>query len=130
MSLLAKTYLDLDLDFDKHPVTGDILKKKDIQAIIGAIKTLLYTNYYERPFQPNIGSNIRRMLFEPLDNISATSIQDEILRVIRDYEPRVKIEGIAVTPDYDRAAYSVDITMFLVSDAEPISVRFFLERVR
>jgi phage baseplate assembly protein W len=130
MSLIARTYTDLDLDFLPHPVTKDILKKKDISAIIGSVKNLLYTNHYERLFKPQIGSNIRRLLFEPLDAITATSLSDEILYTINSFETRMKVEGVEVVPDYENSRYDVGITFFMINDPNPISIKFFLERVR
>ena len=130
MALIARTYTDLDLNFTKHPITGDIAKKKDIAAIAGSLRNLLLTSHYERLFQPQIGCNIKKILFEPIDIISAATISDEISITIGGYEPRVKIEAIDVVPDYDNQRYDVTITFFLVNDPEPITINLFLERVR
>lgn len=130
MSLNARTYTDLDLDFMPHPVTRDVLKKKDISAIIGSVRNLIYTNHYERLFRPEIGSNIRRLLFEPIDAITATGISDDIINTITNFEPRMKLEGVDVVPDYENSRYDVGITFFMVNDPNPISIKFFLERVR
>lgn len=130
MTVERRQYTDLDLTFSAHPVTGDIIKNKNINAIIGSMKNLLYTNFYERPFQPQIGSNIRRLLFEPIDPFTTNSIATDIRSTISNYEPRVSIEAIDVTPDYDMNAYYVSLTFFLTNDPEPIQINFYLERVR
>lgn len=130
MSVTRRKFTDLDLNFTAHPVTGDIVKTKDINAIISSMKNLLFTNFYERPFNPRIGSNLRRLLFEPIDVFTTNSIADDIRNTIDNYEPRVDIEVISVDPDYDNNAYDVSITFFIVNDPDPITLNFFLERVR
>lgn len=130
MSLAARTYTDIDLDFEMHPVTRDIAKKKDVQAVVASMKNLIQTNHYERLFQPNIGSNLNRLLFEQMDDLVAVQLKDEIELTIKNFEPRVNIEGIDVVPDYDAQTYEVTIVFFLVNSAEPITVTLFLERVR
>jgi hypothetical protein len=130
MIITKRTYKDLDLNFTAHPVTGDVTKNKDINAIIGSVRNLLYTNFYERPFQPQIGSNLRRLLFEPIDAFTTNAIADDIRNTIKNYEPRVSIEAIEVEPDYDRNSYLVSLTFFIQNDPEPINVSFYLQRVR
>jgi len=130
MSVKKRQYTDLDLAFKAHPVTGDIVKTKDINAIIGAVKNLIYTNFYERPFQPQIGSNLRRLLFDPIDSFTTNSIATDLRNTITNYEPRVQIEAIDVSPDYENNGYNVSLTFFIQNDPEPIQINFYLERVR
>lgn len=130
MPSLKERYLDLDINFKSHPITGDVAKNKDEYAIIGAMKNLFFTNFYERPFQPQIGSNIRRMLFEPMDGITSSAIKDDITNVIKNYEPRIDLKGVKVIPDYDKNRYDVEIVFFMVNDPEPLTINFFLERAR
>jgi len=130
MSLITRTYTDLDLSFDAHPITGDIVKKKDVSAIVGSLYNLLQTGYYERPFKPHFGGNLRKILFEPVDNMSALMIKDEISLAIKNYEPRVSLEGIDVVANEDEHRYDVTLTFFIVNNPEPITITLFLERVR
>lgn len=130
MALNSRTYTDLDLDFTAHPVTGDIVKKKDVAAVLGSLRNLLMTSHYERPFQPQIGSNMNKLLFEPIDELTSITLADEIRLTISNYEPRVRIEAVDVVPDYDGQKYDVTITFFMVSNPEPITINLFLERVR
>lgn len=130
MSVKKRQYTDLDLNFSAHPITKDIVKTKDIGAIIASVKNLIYTNFYERPFQPQIGSNLRRLLFEPIDIFTTNAISDDIRKVILNYEPRVMVDSMDVEPDYDRNGYNVSIVFFIQNDPEPIEVNFYLERVR
>jgi phage baseplate assembly protein W len=99
-------------------------------AVVNSIKNLILTNHYERPFQPDIGSNVRRLLFENLDNITATTIKDEIERTIVNYEPRATVKTINVTADYDNNGFKVYLEFFIVNQTAPIVINFLLERIR
>lgn len=126
----VREFKDLDLNFNIHPIKKDINKNVGSLAIINSVKNLLLTNYYEKPFQPQIGSNVRRLLFENLDVITASTIEQEIRRVISNYEPRADVKTVIVQPDFDRNGFSVYMEFFVVNQTNPITINFFLERVR
>jgi phage baseplate assembly protein W len=130
MSLFARKYSDIDLNFTAHPVTKDVTKKLNENAIAASIRNLLLTSHYERLFNPDIGSNLKKLLFEPIDNVTTSIIQDMIFETIKNYEPRVTIEEVVAAPNYDDERYDVYITFFLNNSLEPITVSFFLERIR
>lgn len=126
----TREFTDLDLSFLMHPVKKDVNKLKNEQAIIASIKNLLMTNHYERPFQPDLGSNIRKLLFENLDKITSSSLEREITQTIKNFEPRVDVKSIVATPDYDNNGFSVKMVFTLINLSSPITIQFFLERVR
>jgi phage baseplate assembly protein W len=126
----ARQYKDLDLSFNIHPVRKDINKHVDEQAVINSIKNIILTNHYERPFDPDFGSNIRAMLFENLDSITAISLEREILQSIENFEPRVRVSKVSAIPDYDNNGYSVKLEFLIVNLTNPITIQFFLQRVR
>jgi hypothetical protein len=130
MSLVARKYSDIDLDFTVHPVTKDILKKVDENAIAASIRNLLLTAHYERPFNPDLGSNLKKFLFEPIDAVTTSLIQDSIFQTITNYEPRVTIESVVAIPNYEDDQYDITITFFVKNTLEPLSISFFLERIR
>ena len=130
MSLIARKFSDLDLDFTKHPVTKDVSKKVNENAIATAIRNLLLTSHYERPFNPDLGSNLKKFLFEPIDNVTTSLIQDSIFETIKNYEPRVTVEEVVAAPNYDLQRYDVYVTFFVKNTIEPITISFFLERIR
>ncbi len=111
---IVRDFKDLDLNFNIHPVRKDISKSIGPMAVVNSIKNLILTNHYEKPFQPDIGSNVRRLLFENLDNITATTIKDEIERTIVNYEPRATVKTINVTADYDKNGFKVYLEFFIV----------------
>ena len=127
---VVRDFKDLDLNFNIHPVRKDISKSIGPMAVVNSIKNLILTNHYERPFQPDIGSNVRRLLFENLDNITASTIKDEIERTIVNYEPRATVKTINVTADYDNNGFKVYLEFFIVNQTAPIIINFLLERIR
>lgn len=130
MTQQARIYKDLDLAFIPHPIKKDVNKKTGYNAITQSVQNLVLLNHYEKPFHPEIGSNIRRMLFEPLDPISASLIAREIEDVITNFEPRVRLQDVVVEEDVSGDGYNVSITFFLLNLEEPIEVSMFLERLR
>lgn len=129
-TIISRQYTDLDLNFVIHPIRKDININKDEVSVINSIKNLLLTNHYERPFQPDLGSNIRKMLFEPLDNITASNIQREIMQTISNFEPRVRINTLQVAPNADKNAFSVFMEFTINNRTTPVSINFLLQRIR
>ena len=127
---IISAYSDLDLNFTIHPVKKDINRYTNEAAVVNSIKNLILTNHYERPFQPDIGSNVRRLLFENMDSITATTLEKEIEQTIRNYEPRANISKIAVSPDYDNNGFNVYMEFYVINRTTPITINFFLERIR
>ena len=130
ISSSSRQYKDLDLNFLIHPVRKDINKHKDEMAVINSIKNLMMTNHYERPFQPDLGSNVRRLLFENLDKITAISMDREIRQVVENYEPRAQIKNLDILPDLDNNGFSVRMEFYIMNMSDPVTINFFLERVR
>ena len=95
-----RAYSDLDLSLLQHGVTKDIVPLKDDRAIKNSVKNLILTNFYERPFQPEMGANLLGLLFEPADNITKIELKDGIKSVLDYYEPRIKVQNIIIEDDY------------------------------
>ena len=127
---IVAAYSDLDLNFTIHPVKKDINRYTNEAAVVNSIKNLILTNHYERPFQPDIGSNVRRLLFENMDTVTAITLEKEIEQTIRNYEPRANISKINVSPDYDNNGFKVYMEFYVVNRTTPITINFFLERIR
>jgi hypothetical protein len=125
-----RTFRDLDLNFTIHPVKKDINTYKNEYAVINSIKNLVLTNHYERPFQPEIGSNIRRLLFENVDSVTAAQIEREITEVIGNFEPRAEVSQVIVVPAPDENTYKITLEFFIINSTAPITINFFLERIR
>ena len=126
-----QTFKDLSVTFKKHPVTDDLVQVKDKAAIVQSITGLLLTMKGERPFQPELGCDIKRILFEPLDYASAGTIKKEVKETLDRYEPRIRIDDIVCEPDFDNNGYNVELTFTMIGREDaPIAVEFILERTR
>jgi len=125
-----RSYRDLDLNFTVHPVKKDVSVHLNEKAVINSVKNLVSTNFYERPFQPELGSSIRALLFEPVDSVFGASIERRLLDVVNNYEPRVSVESVVAIPAPDENGYKVTMTFFIINLPNPITINFFLERIR
>lgn len=123
-------FRDLDLKFNAHPTKKDVTKHLNEYAVINSVKNLVSINFYEKPFNPDFGSNLRALLFEPVDEITSIHIERAITEVIENYEPRVNIIEItaAATPEENR--YDVALRFSILNSSNAITINFFLERIR
>lgn len=132
MSILTpnKLYKDLDFSFSVHPNTKDVLKKIDNNALKQSIKSLLFTTPGERLFQPDIGSGINRMLFEPIDFITSEALKKNIEYTLTNYEPRIQVESITIDPNEDYNGYDICIYFTAIGVNQPTSLTITLQRLR
>ena len=125
-----RSFKDLDLNFTAHPIKKDVSMHYNERAVINSVKNLVSTNFYERPFQPFLGSNIRALLFELVDSVVAASLERQITETINNHEPRVSVQDITAIPAPDENGYKVVMTFFIVNNPNPVTINFFLERIR
>lgn len=130
VSQVTRKYKDLDLAFTKHPVKNDVNKHVDDMAIINSVKNLISTSNYERLFQPEIGSGVRSLLFEQMDSVTASTLKRTIIQTLQNFEPRVTVQEVSVSPDFDNNAFRVGMTFLIINRTEPITIQFFLQRDR
>ena len=109
----SRIYKDLDLNFGRNVVTNDVNKLTDVEAVKRSVRNLINTNHYERAFHPEIGSDVRSMLFEPMTPLTALNLQQVLAR-----------------PDLDRNSYALKIMFYVIGVPEPVEVETFLERLR
>lgn len=121
---------DLDLNFIPHPATNDIAKKYDAEAIKRSIRTLVLTRFYERLFQPDIGTSVPDMLFDLATPATAVVVQKHIEDVINNYERRAQLMSVDVLADNMGRSYTINITFMIINQPEPITFQFILERTR
>jgi phage baseplate assembly protein W len=130
MERTSRVYSDLDIKFSKHPVTKDVAIKTDEYAIISAVRNIIMTNFGERRFTPKFGSDVLSQLFEPLDDMTAMNIKEEIITSLTNYEPRVKIDFVNVVPNFSLDGFNVTIRFYLLNSIKPITTALFLQRLR
>ena len=130
LSTNTRKWADLDLDFVAHPVTKDIVLKRDVEAVKRSIRNLILTNRYERPFQPNIDGGVTRLLFELSSPQTKHNIESAIRNCISNYEPRAEVIDVFVTGDLDRNGFNVTIEFRVINTPNPVTIELFLERLR
>ena len=126
----SKIYKDLNLGFEQNTATKDIQKIKDIEAVKRSVRNLINTNHYEKPFHPEIGSNLRAMLFELMTPQMNHVISKQIENLINNYEPRCNLVQVFTQPRLDRNGYSVQISFRVQNHPDEVIVESFLERLR
>ena len=125
-----RIYSDLNLSFTKNPATKDVAKLFDVQAIKRAVKNIILTNRYERPFNSDFGCNLRGFLFENITEPLLVIIKDRVAMAIEKYEPRVTVEDVVVKDDQDKNGLSIMVSFLINGTEAPVSVSTFLQRVR
>jgi phage baseplate assembly protein W len=127
---LSRRYSDIDFTFTRTPGRNDIALSYDEMAVVRAVRNLLLTKNYERPFQSSLGSKITGLLFEPIDFLTAQSIRAEIETTINNHEPRVSLTNVQVVENLDNNAYDVSLEFFIGNNVEPTAISLILERTR
>lgn len=126
----VRTYKDLDLDFTRHPVTNDVVKIDDVNAVKRSVRNLINTNFYERPFHPELGCGVRDLLFENYSPLTGLFMRRKIQEVLDNYEPRARVTSIALNEQPDRNAIDVQIMFYVLNLPEPVTVTTTLQRIR
>ena len=126
----SKPYSDLNLKLTLHPVRKDIMSLKDDAAIRNSVKNLLLTNFFERPFQPDLGANLRALLFEPADVITRVALRDTIKNVLNEREPRISDVTVLVENDDAKNAYRVTVGFNIKQIEKTETVEIILKRLR
>ena len=126
----TRQFADLDLNFTPHPVTGDGGFKKDENAVKQAVKNLVLTQNFERPFHSEIGSSLRSLLFEPATPMTKEILRKTISDTITNFEPRVELIDVEIRYKLDDTAVDVRVIFKIVNTFTPIDVNLTLERTR
>jgi len=122
-----QSFRDISASFQANPLNNDLVVLKNANAIARSIRNIISTSPGEKFFDPDFGSNVTRLLFENLDDISAISIRDEIENSIDNYEPRVSLISVDTTPDYDNNSFDVKLIYQIIGvDIPPQQLEFVL----
>lgn len=125
----SKQYLDIDLSFTAKP-NGELYKKRDGAAVKQAVKNLIQTNFFEKPFQPFYGANLRDLLFELAYDDVADDVRDNIVAAVETYEPRAKLLDIKVEAQPEYNSISVTIEFQVVNTDEIVKFTTAVSRLR
>ena len=126
----SRRFRDIDLDFTRNVVTNDVNVVEDVIAVKRSVKNLIQTNFYERPFNPELGCGVRELLFENFTPMTKIFLQKKIEEVLINFEPRVNLTSVNVDDDQDGNRLVVDINFYVVGIPGPQTVQTFLQRLR
>jgi|TARA_R110000823_G_scaffold43485_3_gene113096 phage baseplate assembly protein W len=130
-SLNSRVYSDLDLFFTKRSVDKDVNTLTNVQAIKRSVRNLVLTNFYEKPFHPEIGSGVRELLFEIASPLTSLAISQAVTDVINNYEPRASLNFVDVNAQLDNNAYDISINFSIVNGPpESVDLALTMELIR
>ena len=125
---VSQGFKDISMTFQSNPLNGDLIAIKNENAIARSIRNIVFTLPGEKFFNPDFGSRVTSILFENIDNITASAIVDEITQSIRNYEQRVKLIDVEADPDFDNNSYDVTIKYEIIgADVPQQQLQFVLQ---
>ena len=127
----SRVYKDLNLNFSINPVTSDVTTVTDVNAVKRSVRNLLLTNHYDRPFHPEIGSNVQALLFENFGPITGNQLARQIEELIVNFEPRARVESVECFPLPNTNTYDVRVYFYVENlPAEIQEFQTMLESMR
>lgn len=123
-------YRDLDLNFNRHPLTNDVTQSTESESVKRALRNLLSFKRYEKPFHPEINSGIYDSLFENISALHLDAMKTTIFHMVKKYEPRVTLQDVVISPNLDGNNYSVTLVCNIVNIQTPLNFTFNVARNR
>jgi len=111
---VSQGFRDVSASFKINPLNLDLIALRNENAIARSIRNLIFTLPGEKPFQPNVGCNVTKLLFENLDRLTASSIESEIRNTVNNFEPRVRLRTVIVNPNFDDNIFEVTLKYDIV----------------
>jgi phage baseplate assembly protein W len=128
---VSQGFRDVSMSFKTNPLTNDLIAIKNENAIARSIKNIVFTLPGEKFFDENFGSRISKLLFDNMDDLTASSIKDEIERSIRNNEPRVRLRSVKTLPNFENHEFDVTITYDIIgADVPAQQLEFVLQPTR
>lgn len=126
----TQRYSDFLSNLYPHPVSKDIVKYVNENAVVRSIRNLLLTDRFERLYQPDLGTDLRKMLFEQISSVTAQTISVFVQETIDKYEPRAKVISVNVQADEENNRYIVSLVVMVINKQDPVSFNIVLDRIR
>jgi phage baseplate assembly protein W len=123
-------YSDFLTNFDLNPITDELSRATNEEAVKQSIRNLILTAPGERPYQPDIGSGIKNILFEPMDEITSIALTNEIKNTINNHEPRANLEDVSIIANEIDQSYYVNILFSMINSTQVSQMSFVLNKVR
>jgi|TARA_A100001391_G_scaffold169431_1_gene130291 phage baseplate assembly protein W len=128
---VSQGFKDVSMSFKSNPLTNDLIALKNENAIARSVRNIVFTLPGEKFFNENFGSRISKLLFENVDDLTASSIKDEIERSIRNNEPRVRLRSVKTLPNFENNEFDVTITYDIIgADVPAQQLEFVLQPTR
>lgn len=128
---ISRGFKDISMTFQSNPLNDDLIALKNANAIARSVRNIVMTIPGERFFQPSFGSGVNRVLFNNMDEISASILEDEIRNSIRNYEPRVRLRSLKVQANFDNNAFDTVVTYDIIgADVPAQQLQFALQSAR
>ena len=123
-------FSDIPISFTAHPITGNVKKSINRDAVKNSVRNIILTNHGERFFKPKFGGNVTSKLFENASKFTEFNTARSIRIALANYEPRAEVIKVKVTTDPDTNNLTVSLKFRVINDPEPITVDVLLERIR
>ena len=128
---VSQGFKDISMTFQSNPLNDDLIGLKNANAIARSVRNIVMTYPGEKFFQPDFGSRVSKLLFENVDDITASQIQEEIEFSITNYEPRVSLKNVQINADNDNASFDATITYSIIgADVAQQQLQFALQSTR
>ena len=128
---VSQGFKDISMSFQANPLNNDLIGLKNENAIARSVKNIVFTVPGEKFFNEKFGSEISEVLFDNINDISASAIEDQITLSIENYEPRVDLIEVVAHPNYDNNQFDVVINYKIIgTDIPPQELQFVLQPTR
>ena len=128
---VSRGFKDISMTFKVNPLNDDLIAIKNETAIARSVRNIVMTIPGERFFQPDFGSEVNASLFNNMDDISASLLEDKSKESIKNYEPRVQLISVIVNPNFDNNAFDTTITYNIIgAEVQPQKLQFALQSSR
>ena len=123
-------YSDIPISFTAHPITGNVKKSINRDAVKNSVRNIILTNHGERFFKPKFGGNVTSQLFENASKFTEFNTARSIRIALQNYEPRAEVINVRVDTDPDTNNLTATLKFRILNDPEPITLDVLLERIR
>ena len=128
---VSQGFKDISMSFQSNPLNNDLIGLKNENAIARSVRNIVFTVPGEKFFNPRFGSDVSEVLFENINEITASTIEDQIRLSINNYEPRVELISVEAIPNYDNNQFDTVITYKIIGiDIPPQELQFVLQPTR
>lgn len=124
-----KEYVDIDMSFNRHPVTGDVVKKVGVRAVQQSVRNIVMTSLTEWETMPEMGAGVYRTLGENTNPTIQVDVKNKIEDALTQYEPRAEVDTVTVSLSSDYHQLQISIVFYVTNYPDPVTETIFMKRV-